>query len=125
MKQTAFRTFIIGGTVTAVGPIVITFPVPLGLNESTNATVAIGAGVAADVLAANAARQSAQIVNLSGNTLRISLGGAAIATDLEFPTGSVFRIEPDTLGRVSLAAVSVFNPTGGALNVTVQEFLRA
>ena len=61
-------------------------------------------------------------MNNSGSLLRIRLGGAAVATSLDFPSGSVYKIEPDTIGEINQQLVSVFNPSGGALNVTVQEF---
>ena len=105
------------------GAVPIVFPTSLvAVTETTNAQVSCGAGAATTVLAANAARKFAQIVNNSGSLLRIRLGGAAVATSLDFPSGSVYKIEPDTIGEINQQLVSVFNPTGGALDVTVQEF---
>lgn len=107
----------------AGGSFPIVFPTTLlPITESSNASVTVVAGAATQVLAANANRKFAQIVNITGATLRISVGGAATATDLEFPTGSVYRIEPDTIGEINQQLVSIWNPTGGNLTVTVQEF---
>lgn len=107
----------------AGGVFPISFPTTLvAITESTNASVTVVAGAATQVLAANANRKFAQIVNVTGSTLRISVGAAAQVTDLEFPTGSVYKLEPDTIGEISQQLVSIWNPTGGNLTVTVQEF---
>jgi len=123
MKQTIFRVFVAGGSVTISGSVTIAFPTALiAQPETTNNTIVVGPGAAANVLAANANRTGAIIVNNTGNLLRIRIGGPAVATDLEFPNGTVYVIEPSTIGQIPQGLVSVFNPTGGALNVSVQEF---
>lgn len=105
------------------GAFPISFPTTLVADtETTNAQVSCGAGVATTVLAANTARKFAMIVNNTGNLLRLRLGGAAVATSVEFPTGTAYIIDPSTIGGINQQLVSIFNPTGGALNVTVQEF---
>lgn len=105
------------------GAIPISFPTSLvSTPETTNAQVSCGAGAATTVLAANSARKFAMIVNNSGSALRLRLGAAAVVTSLEFPSGTVYILEPSTVGGINQQLVSIWNPTAGALNVTVQEF---
>ena len=105
------------------GAFPISFPTTLVADtESTNSQVSCGAGAATTVLAANSARKFAMIVNNTGNLLRLRLGAAAAATSLEFPSGTVYILEPSTVGGINQQLVSIWNPTAGALNVTVQEF---
>lgn len=123
MKQTIFRVFMVGGSVTITGTVTIAFPTALlPQTQSTVGTVVVGAGASVAVLAANPNRTFAQIVNLTGNTLRLRFGGAAGPADLEIPTGGAYRLEPNTIGQINQQSVNLFNPTAGALNVTVEEW---
>lgn len=109
--------FASGGT-----PIEILFPTTLiAKNQLNNGMTSIGAGANVEVLAANATRKFAQIVNNSGTTLHIRLGAAADATRMELPDGAVFTIEPNTIGEINQQSVNVFNPSGGAESVSVYE----
>lgn len=90
--------------------------------ETSNGTVALAAGAATTVIPLNNSRTGAIIVNNTGNTLRLRIGGPAGAADIEFPTGTAYEIAPDNLGKMPFGLVSIFNPTGGILNVTFQEF---
>lgn len=105
------------------GGVPIIFPTQaIDQPEVTNTTVSCAAGAATTVLAANSSRKGAIIVNNTGNLLRIRVGGAAAPASLELPSGTAYEITPDTIGGMPLGLVSIFNPTLGALNVTVQEF---
>lgn len=103
-------------------PVSIAFPtVLIAKNAITNAIVSVGATSDAEVLPTNANRKFAQIVNNSGVLLHIRLGAAAAATHMVFPTGSVFTIEPDTIGEINQQSVHVYNPSGGPEDVSVYE----
>jgi hypothetical protein len=106
------------------GTFAATFQFPtstVAKTEGTNTTVSCGAGVATTVLAANANRRFAIIMNNTANALAIRMGAAAVITSLVFPAGSSFIIDINTIGEINRQLVSVFNPTGGALNVGVYE----
>lgn len=118
-KQTQFHVFIDNAAVVVAGPIAITFPTTLiAKTQGTNASVALGVGDTI-VLAANAARKFAQIVNVSGTLQFIAFGAVGSALTIPLPNNGVYTLEPDTIGEINQQAVHVFSIAGG---VSVQVY---
>lgn len=104
------------------GSVPIVFPTTaIAKTQTTNTTQAVAATTDVAVLAANANRKFAQIVNLSGTTMYIAFGAAAVGNSLPLPSGGVFTIDVNTLGQINQQAVHVYNASGGSLNVQVYE----
>ena len=106
----------------AAVPVPIVFPTTLvAKTQGTNATATAILGADTIVLAANANRKFAQIVNTSGSAAMIAFGAAATALSVAFPNNGVFTLEPDTIGEINQQAVHVWNPTGSNIPITVYE----
>jgi ABC-type phosphate/phosphonate transport system substrate-binding protein len=102
------------------GGVPIVFPTTLiAKTQGTNTLVPLAAGDNT-VLAANANRKFAQIANFSGTTQYIAFGAAASTSSLALPSGSIFTIEPDTIGEINQQAVHVWSVAGG-VNLSVYE----
>ena len=74
------------------------------------------------VLAANANRRFAQIVNLSGTTQYIAFGAAASANSLPTPNGGIYNIDVTTIGENFQGAVHIYSAAGG-VNLNILEFV--
>lgn len=85
-------------------------------NIATVADVALAAGVATQIVAANVARRAVVVKNLAGNlqTMRIGDAVAGAARGLELAPGETISID-------SGAAVYGYNPGGAAESVSVME----
>lgn len=91
------------------GGVPIIFPTTLvAKTQGTNGTIPLAAGDNT-VLAANANRKFAQIINNSDTIMYIAFGAAASAASVPLPQGGIFTIEPDTIGEINQQAVHVFS----------------
>lgn len=118
-KQTQFHLFLDGGAA-----VTIAFPTTatsMG-NETTNTQVVAVNVATTTLLAPNVNRKWALILNNSGSTVFLSIGGTA-STNLFLPlvSGANFRVEPDTLGKIHQGALTCWNQSGGPLNINVVE----
>lgn len=113
-KQTQFHTYIDGGTVVVAGPIAITFPTTLvAKTQQGNGTVTLAAGDQI-VVAADANRKFAQIVNLSGVTQYIAFGNVASAASFPLPNNGVYTVDSSTIGGINQQAIHIFSTLGAA-----------
>ena len=96
-------------TASAVTPIPIVFPTTLLPKvQTTNTTVPLAAGDNT-VLAANANRKFAQIINNTGTIMYIAFGAAAATTSVPLPNGGIFTIDANTIGEINQQAVHVYS----------------
>lgn len=99
------RVTVVGGG----GAVPIIFPTTLvAKTQGTNTTVPLAAGDNT-VLAANANRKFAQIVNITGTVMYIAFGAAATANSMPLPDNGIFTIEPDTIGEINQQAVHIYS----------------
>lgn len=109
-------------TLSSGSSISIVFPTTLlPKTQSTNTTQAVAGTTDVIVLPANANRKFAQIVNISGTTMYIAFGAAAVANSLPLQSGGTFIIDANTIGEINQQAVHVYNASGGSLNIQVYE----
>lgn len=109
-------------TASSVTPVPIIFPTTtVAKTQTTNGQVVIGPGAAATVLAANANRKFAQVVNVTGANFNVAMGIAAAATNLVVPNNGTWNADINTLGEMNQQAISVFNPGAAPITVYVYE----
>ncbi len=112
------RVTVVGGG----GAVPIIFPTTvIAQTENVNTLVPLAAGDNV-VLAANANRRFAQIVNLSGTTQYIAFGVAASTSSLPLPNGGIYSIDVNTIGEDFQGAVHIWSVAGG-VSISVLEFV--
>jgi len=103
-----------------VTPVPIIFPTTLiAKTQGTNTSMPLAAGNNV-VLAANANRKFAQIVNVSGTVQYIAFGNLASTASVPLPNNGVFTIEPDTIGEINQQSVNIWS-VAGAVSLQVYE----
>lgn len=118
MKQTVFRVYVVGGSVSITGSVSIVFPTaPVSVSENINAQIAVPTGVATQLAVASATRSLFQFVNDTGTPLYVKLGAGASATDYVVPVNATFTLVPDNLGRIYTGQITVFQNSGAGVNV--------
>lgn len=118
MKQTIFRVYVVGGSVTISGSVTIVFPTaPVSVSENINSQIAVPNAAATQLAAASATRSFFQFVNNTGTPLYVKLGAGAAVTDYTVPPNATFTLVPDTLGRIYTGQITVFQNSGAPVNV--------
>lgn len=98
-------------TASSVTPIPIVFPTsPIAMTQNANAVNSIPTTSALTVLAANASRKSATIINNSEFAVHFSIGGAATVANGLLPPGGAMNLSPTTIADLELGLVSIYNP---------------
>lgn len=117
MKQTIFRVYVVGGSISIVAPALTS------ITQNVNTQVAIPNAVSTTILAANANRRRAVIQNLSGVTIFLAFGAAAAATSIALPTGQSWLVDVGNDWYEQRGDINAFQTSGAPVNVNVLEMV--